>query len=888
MTNIPVSSDYRVTARKIYRTIASSPSFYFKLLATISDNTTTTYSDNTADAGLTGGAAYPGFWYQENTTNSMILRNGVQSAFFGVLSTSFGRAALDSFEPIAHSNTAFGVSALTNVTTGTTNSAFGSLAGANVTTGNSNSFFGAQAGYQLTGSLNIIMGVYSAYAPSAGSFNIVIGNSAGGYTSDAIGSSNVYIGHLSGRRATGSFNTFVGANSGDFETGSSKLIIDSLDRGSEATGRAEAIIYGVMSATASDQELYLGGTGNVHLLGDNASLYFGAADDASIYYNGSHLILNPAEVGSGNVGIGLEVPTSKFHVHGAFKATNSSNTWQIKQDSGIISTLYGTTADEDAYAQVGAYNSLFNFQANSRNLNLRSDSISSIMMLEHDTGNVGIGTASPSSELQVAGEVIVDTNISVGTSSPSAGFSGAGDIYATSGIKAMEGLYAEAVAYGAGLEVADNSLGTIYTNAMYGTATLTAATRTIYDPEGDFITDGVEVGQFFKVVSSTPSFTGATGEIVGVTDATHLVLSFGSSGGDAIVDATGMSFVVYPAPNFFVGDNGNIHMSIGADEEAHFHIHNPYGNSACGVSYEGIAGVDGHTAFCIDIDADDKGGVSALGINFDATAFASSDTIGTVLDIVVANTGATAGDVHCLDVALGNPLNSDLEVEALVTHEGVDVIGQYLGDPANLGIAFEFDESGETYTDRTAAFNGAGTNVAIFDDEDDAILIASTSKFDEINVILTITASHTILPDFYYSKEAEWEEFSPADDTDGFTGNGTIRFDGNDLEDWEGQTIFEMTGSGDNVTDYYWVKITRTRSNLVRQPIEDTIQVTSLGNKFVWNKEGDVNVNTMSVVDGVTAPSAISGQAIIYVDAADGDLKVKFGDGTIKTLATDT
>ena len=43
----------------------------------------------------------------------------------------------------------------------------------------------------------------------------------------------------------------------------------------------------------------------------------------------------------------------------------------------------------------------------------------------------------------------------------------------------------------------------------------------------------------------------------------------------------------------------------------------------------------------------------------------------------------------------------------------------------------------------------------------------------------------------------------------------------------------------------------------------------------------------LSLPDGVTAPSAVVGQAILYVDSADGDLKVIFGDGTIKTLATD-
>jgi hypothetical protein len=44
----------------------------------------------------------------------------------------------------------------------------------------------------------------------------------------------------------------------------------------------------------------------------------------------------------------------------------------------------------------------------------------------------------------------------------------------------------------------------------------------------------------------------------------------------------------------------------------------------------------------------------------------------------------------------------------------------------------------------------------------------------------------------------------------------------------------------------------------------------------------------LRLTDGVTAPTSASGYALIYVDTADGDLKVRFGDGTTKTIATDT
>lgn len=43
----------------------------------------------------------------------------------------------------------------------------------------------------------------------------------------------------------------------------------------------------------------------------------------------------------------------------------------------------------------------------------------------------------------------------------------------------------------------------------------------------------------------------------------------------------------------------------------------------------------------------------------------------------------------------------------------------------------------------------------------------------------------------------------------------------------------------------------------------------------------------LAIPDGITAPTTVAGLAFIYVDVADGDLKVKFGDGTVRTLATD-
>lgn len=72
-----------------------------------------------------------------------------------------------------------------------------------------------------------------------------------------------------------------------------------------------------------------------------------------------------------------------------------------------------------------------------------------------------------------------------------------------------------------------------------------------------------------------------------------------------------------------------------------------------------------------------------------------------------------------------------------------------------------------------------------------------------------------------------------------------------------------------------------------------TLKVSSDGSSFVNsfsvnNATGDINFEKIiSIPDGVSAPSTEVGKAKIYVDSVDGDLKVKFGDGTVKTIVTD-
>lgn len=63
---------------------------------------------------------------------------------------------------------------------------------------------------------------------------------------------------------------------------------------------------------------------------------------------------------------------------------------------------------------------------------------------------------------------------------------------------------------------------------------------------------------------------------------------------------------------------------------------------------------------------------------------------------------------------------------------------------------------------------------------------------------------------------------------------------------------------------------------------------SSRGSDIYTNLLNYVFAPGLWLVDGVGAPTTVSGYAGLYVDSADGDLKIKFGDGTVKTIVTDT
>jgi len=445
-----------------------------------------------------------------------------------------------------------------------------------------------------------------------------------------------------------------------------------------------------------------------------------------------------------------------------------------------------------------------------------------------DMLNINDSDGSNLFEVTSTGRTIIEHSLQIGPNS-STSFSGEGDVYVNDTVKAEGGIYAEAKAYGAAIEALDNEHAITYTNIMYGDATLTAATQTITDTHASF--DSTYLDQFLRVVSSTPSFKGATGEIIGVLSSTEVVVSFGTAGGDSIVDATGMSFVIYPHPNFFVGDNGDIHASIGVNEDASFKINTEDSNNEHAVHFVSTSGTDFNRGLDIDIDADGYNVGTGMAVNYNSGPLEDGDTGGGIFvtlndgEIVAASSATVLGAMAMSTTTHSDAIKRGLVVlpgftEALVV-QGATAENPDYGYEVTSGS--EADRVNGVAHDGTAFLETSMSDLTIFDNDNDYILIGDDNTFEDIEVNLVTGGRRSINPLFYYPNAGDgtWVALPiQGDGTNGFQSGGDIVF--NAPGDW---TKDDEDMDGNAITDAYYVAIQRTRNNLNNKPVEDHFKI---------------------------------------------------------------
>ncbi len=271
LTDIPVSTSGSVTARKIYRTKAGDSNYY--LVDTISDNTTTTYTDNIADSSLSGNRAN----YKQNDSFGKVVVDNIFSLSLGNVNTFVGQKAGE------NNVTGFGLVAVGNYslnsnTTGVSNTAVGSLSLQTNTTGDDNTAIGYYTlNSNTTGCRNTAIGYYSLNSNTEGYNNIAIGdfslpNNTTGDDNIAIGRSSLYYNEGDDNIAVGNYsllntstgygNTAIGYNAGkSITTGFSNVFIGTYAGFLNQKVDAEnSIAIGYNAYTTASNQVHIGNT----------------------------------------------------------------------------------------------------------------------------------------------------------------------------------------------------------------------------------------------------------------------------------------------------------------------------------------------------------------------------------------------------------------------------------------------------------------------------------------------------------------------------------------------------------------------------------------------------------------------------------------------------
>ncbi|MCC6373117.1 MAG: hypothetical protein IT236_19085, partial [Bacteroidia bacterium] len=360
-------------------------------------------------------------------------------------------------------NAAFGQEALRNMSTGTNrNSAFGYQALRNNTSGGSNTGIGASAlTSNLGGADNTAVGKDALYTNQSGVNNVAVGSGAllfnvSGVDNVGVGKDvlnktnsnyNVALGNFAGfNNVTGSSNVFIGYAAGYNETGRNKLWI------ANSTTSTSPLIYGDFSTghigigtSTANGELQFNQAANSRKIvfwegGNNGHQFYGFGVntntlryqvDASVanhvFYSGINSVASKELMriqGDGRIGIGVAAPSTTFAIGNGttekFNINGATGDMNFLDDQASITFPVPTTAaqpmiymfpsgannnDRMVLSHSPTYTNYgLQYQDASDKFNFLSNG-TPVLTADLNNARVGIGTSTPSTALQVNGDI---------------------------------------------------------------------------------------------------------------------------------------------------------------------------------------------------------------------------------------------------------------------------------------------------------------------------------------------------------------------------------------------------------------------------------------------------------------------------------------------------
>ncbi len=303
----------------------------------------------------------------------------------------------------SYDNVFIGNSAGRNTTNGDDNVFIGSNAGRSNTTGDVNLFVGHQSGSNnVSGFANSFYGARSGINNIDGNWNTFIGAESG--TSNISGSDNVFLGTRSGNRnTTGDDQIFIGRDAGAISRDGGFSVVIGNGAADFDSGIESSVYIGheagkLMSSTSRRGNVFIGSFAGFNHSGSNRlfiannpggqdrALIYGEFDNELLQVNGTMKVHKDNPSGPTITGV-LEAPISNRPVL-LFSEGGST------LGSGMSIEYDGTGSGSGNYMTI-------NRTGGNPMVTFRND------------GNVGIGTITPTAELEVVGDAIFNNNLEV-------------------------------------------------------------------------------------------------------------------------------------------------------------------------------------------------------------------------------------------------------------------------------------------------------------------------------------------------------------------------------------------------------------------------------------------------------------------------------------------
>ena len=356
---------------------------------------------------------------------------------------------------------------------------------------------------------------------------------------------------------------------------------------------------------------------------------------------------------------------------------------------------------------------------------------------------------------------------------------------------------------------------------------------------------GVNAGSSYTNAESNNLLIGNVG-VLGESNK----LKIGTSGTHTTCEISGIHSITPPlaTQNVVIDSNGEL-------------------GSSTQLSASFIATEDDNFAVNIDCDAAGFADIKALDVIYKAGALNAGDF--NIASLVLLDESITTGGRLFGNAVLSTDLGL-AETHALGVGSTVHPIYHQSGGYANADSILV-----NAVDEKTDLSSGGAGNVSVFVADNDTMTVGSSAKYSQMQIqVDTPSSGGGVSPTFEYSTGVgTWAFFSPTDGTNGFRNTGIISWDINDIAGW-------LVG----LDSEFLIKVTRTRNMLTTTPILDLVQITAV-TLYVWDKNGDVNVNSVNVkecnlmetgggTDIITlqAPAAIGGYTLtLPVDDGDAD-----------------